>query len=67
MHQSITMASAMPMTPIPIHLASRKDRKVRHITVQKRDAHIVNFTSPAARSPEESGIAKGCTSAENRL
>ena len=41
-HQSSTMASAMPMTPIPSHLASRNEKKVRQITVLKIDAHIVN-------------------------
>ena len=66
-HQSSTMASAIPMTPIHIHFASRKDRNVRHTTVANRDAHIVNFTSPAALRPEDSGPEKGYTNAENRL
>ena len=58
-HQSIAIASAMPMTPIPSHCASRKDRIVRQTTVAKMDAHIVNFTSPAARRPEDNGLENG--------
>ena len=39
----------------------------RQTTVAKMEAHMVNFTSPAARRPEDSGPENGWTSAEKRL
>jgi len=67
MHQSRPMASAMPITPIPIHRPNTKESSVRHTTVANRDDHMANFTSPAARRPEDNGIAKGYTKAAKVL
>ena len=55
------------MTPICSHNASTYDSIVRQTTVAKTEDHIVNFTSPAARRPEERGPENGWTKAENKL
>ena len=66
-HQSSTMAQATPTMPMFSHRPSTKDSAVRTTTVHSSDDHRLNCTSPAARSPEDSGIAKGCTSPANML
>ena len=58
------MASVIPITPMPIHFASANERIVRHMTVANMEFHIVNFTSPAALKPPDSGPENGWTMAE---
>lgn len=67
MHQSRPMARAMPTTPMFSHSPRMKERMVRQTTVAKMEDHMVNFTSPAARRPAESGLEKGCTRAAKAL
>ena len=63
-HQSSTMARVIPITPMPIHLASANERMVRQMTVANMEFHMVNFTSPAALNPPDSGPENGWMKAE---
>ena len=49
--QSLTMAIAIPMTPISKIMPKRYDKRKRTTIVESMETYIVNFTSPAARSP----------------
>ena len=53
------MPTATPMTPQSSHRPSRTEKNSRAATVRTMDTAMVNFTSPAARSPLPSGPAKG--------
>ena len=45
------MAIAMPMTPICSVIPNSQDSSKRTARVEATDTYMVNFTSPAARSP----------------
>ena len=47
------------MTPRSSQMPNTTDRDTRHTRVANREAYMVNFTSPAARSPLEKGPDTG--------
>lgn len=49
--QSTVIAQAIPTTPILNVMQKRKENAIRQTTVEKIDAAIVYFASPAAISP----------------
>lgn len=67
--RSILIPIATSITPISSQSQNRAEKKSLAATVRKTDTTMVNFTSPAARSPLPSEPANGyiCVSIEFRL
>ena len=65
--QSQTIAIAIPITPISSVIPKRYDKSNRPKIVDAIETYIVNFTSPAARSPLLSAPEKGNITALNTL
>ena len=65
--QSQTIAMAMPVTPIWNVIPKRYDKSNRPKIVDAIETYIVNFTSPAARSPLLSAPENGNAAALNTL
>ena len=57
--RSMLIPSATPMTPQPSHSPNSAENSSRAAMVSVMDTTMVNFTSPAARSPFPSEPAKG--------
>ena len=57
--RSILIPIATPITPISSQSQNRSEKKSLAATVRKIDTTMVNFTSPAARSPLPSEPANG--------
>lgn len=67
MIQSLTIAIAIPMTPICRITPKSQDNNKRTAMVDMTETYMVNFTSPAARNPLLSAPEKGYAMALNRL
>lgn len=67
MLQSQTIAIAIPITPIFKTIPKSHDKSRRTAIVEITETYMVNFTSPAARSPLLSAPEKGYAAALNTL
>ena len=66
MIQSLTIAIAIPMTPICRITPKSQDNNKRTAMVDMTETYMVNFTSPAARNPLLSAPEKGYAMALNQ-
>ena len=57
--QSLTIASAIPITPMSNTMPRSQDKKSRTTIVEMIETYMVNFTSPAERSPLLKAPEKG--------